>query len=613
MKARLVNVLLAIAIFCVSALAQENTAGYWIEKGNELVDNGSFEESLMEYDRAIQIDPENLDAWNRKAEILYALEQQAYRNVLSLSERRIETNPRDARAWQARAVALLSLGEEEEANSSRKKALDIYDQEIRTHPENATAWFSKAELTANRTEALTAYEKVIELNGSMKIAALLTKGNILANLGRPDEAIATIDEAIQLNPNKSESWKQKALNSYVLGDYNESLAAYEKVIELDPGNAFAWIWKGKGDALKALGRQTEADEAYAKAWELGFQEQEDSVDHWLKRGQELYDNGSYEEATWAYEKAISLDPNNASAWLNFGESLILRRNDEALAALNRSLELNSQNADAWNSKGSILSFMNRRNESLQAHAKALEITNNALETNPQDAKAWQSRAAALSGLGRLEEYRNAVEKIVEIYEQTLEANPQNAQAWWEKALYLSALGRYEEALQAYDRIIELNSTKSARAWVFKAYIFDPQGRYNESLQAYDRAIELTPVDEYWRLANIWDQKGLTLQRISGREAANEAFEKAALNYGAYLQKNPNSSEAWKNLGQDLYNLGRYEEALDAYDEAIESGQNYGLSFRAMLWNGKGKALQAMGKDREAAAAFSKAKELGYQE
>ncbi|MEM2097812.1 MAG: hypothetical protein QXI70_06630 [Methanothrix sp.] len=36
------------------------------------------------------------------------------------------------------------------------------------------------------------------------------------------------------------------------------------------GNAPAWIWKGKGDALKALGRQAEADTAYARARELGY-------------------------------------------------------------------------------------------------------------------------------------------------------------------------------------------------------------------------------------------------------------------------------------------------------------------------------------------------------
>ena len=31
-----------------------------------------------------------------------------------------------------------------------------------------------------------------------------------------------------------------------------------------------WVWKGKGDDLKALGRQAEADTVYVRARELGY-------------------------------------------------------------------------------------------------------------------------------------------------------------------------------------------------------------------------------------------------------------------------------------------------------------------------------------------------------
>jgi len=249
-------------------VAQENTADYWIKKGNDLVESGSFEEALTDYNKAIQIDPENLDAWDRKALIFYVLDQQAYRKVLNLSEMRLAKNPQDAWTWQAHAAALTSLGRQEEANQSQQKALEIYDQEIKDNPKNATAWFYKAELTANRTEALSAYEKVIELNGSMKVEALITKGNILLNLGKSDEAIAAVDKAIQLDSKNFQAWEEMALVYHVLGKYNESLTAYEKLTEIKPENAL--VWKGKGDALKALDRQSEADAAYAKAKELGY-------------------------------------------------------------------------------------------------------------------------------------------------------------------------------------------------------------------------------------------------------------------------------------------------------------------------------------------------------
>lgn len=57
----------------------------------------------------------------------------------------------------------------------------------------------------------------------------------------------------------------------------------------------------------------------------------------------------------------------------------------------------------------------------------------------------------------------------------------------------------------------------------------------------------------------------------------------------------------------LYSQGRYDEAIQAFDEAIKlDPQNGGL------WNNKGLALNALGQTYEADEAFAKAKELGYK-
>lgn len=249
----------------------EETSSYWIERGDAIAqDLSDGHEALAAYENAIRIDPDNLDAWDRKALILYALDQEAYRRVLNITEMRLEENPKDARAWQAQAVALASLGRQDEVNQSLKNALKIYDQEIKEDPKNATAWFYKAELTASMNgseEALNAYDKVIELNGSMKVDALITKGNALLNLGRHDEALAAIDEAIETDPDNFLAWNERAIYYSVLGNYSEALAACEMMTDLQPENPRAWRFKG--DSLKALGRQAESDAAYARAKELG--------------------------------------------------------------------------------------------------------------------------------------------------------------------------------------------------------------------------------------------------------------------------------------------------------------------------------------------------------
>ena len=101
-----------------------------------------------------------------------------------------------------------------------------------------------------------------------------------------------------------------------------------------------------------MGRQTEADAAYAKAKELGYETstknstnsqpevtrpasvaaqsnatvpQENTSNGWLQKGYELMANGSYEEAAKAIQKSIDLSPipTNATLWDAKAQNLAL--------------------------------------------------------------------------------------------------------------------------------------------------------------------------------------------------------------------------------------------------------------------------------------------------
>ena len=58
-----------------------------------------------------------------------------------------------------------------------------------------------------------------------------------------------------------------------------------------------------------------------------------------------------------------------------------------------------------------------------------------------------------------------------------------------------------------------------------------------------------------------------------------------LNFLIRLQINPDDVPAWYNKGIALDNLGKYDEAIKAYDEAIKLDPN-----DAVAWNNKGVAL-----------------------
>jgi tetratricopeptide (TPR) repeat protein len=68
-----------------------------------------------------------------------------------------------------------------------------------------------------------------------------------------------------------------------------------------------------------------------------------------------------------------------------------------------------------------------------------------------------------------------------------------------------------------------------------------------------------------------------------------------------------TADDWFNKGVALDDPGKYEEAIKAYDRAIEINPQ-----DTKAWYNKGTVLKALGRTIEADAAFTKAKELGSE-
>ena len=73
----------------------------------------------------------------------------------------------------------------------------------------------------------------------------------------------------------------------------------------------------------------------------------------------------------------------------------------------------------------------------------------------------------------------------------------------------------------------------------------------------------------------WYDKGTALCELGRYEEAIPCFDEA-------IRLNPNHADAWNNKGVELCELKRYEEAIPCYDEAIRLKPDY-----AMVWNNKG--------------------------
>jgi tetratricopeptide (TPR) repeat protein len=107
------------------------------------------------------------------------------------------------------------------------------------------------------------------------------------------------------------------------------------------------------------------------------------------------------------------------------------------------------------------------------------------------------------------------------------------------------------------------------------------------------ALEIDP--QYQQALN---DKGMDFYNLGSYQEALDAFDKA-------LKNNPLDKLLWYNKGSALGNLGRYQEAISAYDKALKIDPQF-----KQAWYNKGGALGNLGNYQEALVASDKALKIG---
>ncbi|NEP11137.1 MAG: CHAT domain-containing protein, partial [Symploca sp. SIO2C1] len=225
------------------------------------------------------------------------------------------------------------------------------------------------------------------------------------------EAIASLDQAIQIKPDWHEAWQSRGwVLLYRLRRFSKAIISFDKALEIRSDNHYAWY--DHGWALAHLGRYEEAIESYDQAIQI----KPDWHEVWYSRGLALNSLGQYEEGIVSCEKAIELKPNEHLYWHNKGVVLNhLGRFSEALVFLDKAIEINPNNNLAWGDRGLVLFNLKQYEEALVSYDKAIEI-------NPNNNLVWGKRGVVLF---HLEQYEEAIVSC----NKTIENNPNNNSAW----------------------------------------------------------------------------------------------------------------------------------------------------------------------------------------
>jgi tetratricopeptide (TPR) repeat protein len=215
----------------------------------------------------------------------------------------------------------------------------------------------------------------------------------------------------------------------------------------------------------------------------------------------------------------------------------------------------------------------------------LEKVRQHLHAQPDDRETWSELSRLLIKLHRYEEALAALDHVLAL-------NTQDADAWYKRGQLLYRLGRLPEALAALKQAIELDM----QSWAWKEYsqVLRELGRTEEALAS---AQQLVASKDKAYLS--WYELGQALLALGHAEEALHTFNRSLRAGGNVLVDVP------KSKGDLLYQLGRYEEALEAYTFGLQ-----GNRWARGLWAGKAKTLRALGREQEAEAAEQELRKLG---
>jgi hypothetical protein len=162
--------------------------------------------------------------------------------------------------------------------------------------------------------------------------ALHGLGGIQLSRGRPDSALAFIQEALKVDPERADGFASLGLVFYTLKDFARALTSFEAGLRLAPDDAD--LHNRRGVALLELGRIQHALEEFERVLACAPR-------HFKALGNlanALFKLNRPVEAIELYDRALELKPGNAPLWTNRAIALRrLERPHEALLSAKRAL------------------------------------------------------------------------------------------------------------------------------------------------------------------------------------------------------------------------------------------------------------------------------------
>ncbi|MEO8499804.1 MAG: tetratricopeptide repeat protein, partial [Vicinamibacteria bacterium] len=599
----------ALSCYDKALALESDSAALHNNRGNALRHLGRAEESAAAYDKAIALDPLYASAWENRA-LLYAGAQRN-QDALACIERSLSLDPTAAAAFVIKGVMLGRL-------QRRDEELAAYDEALRIDPRNVPAWLNKANVLGgiNRVLALECANQVLSCDPG-NVSGWDLKGTLLAELGRPSEAIpchleaqrlaprdgrvaynlgnawcalgqleqgrAAYEESTRLAPDLPVTWYNLALSTFRLGQHAQSVPLFEHFLSLDPPTdglrktAERLTSEMKAGRIPVIGsvsigsRITSAEQASIDAGALPELKEPPSPIAPPSPAPPASPTAASSPSAPAAISEEPLPPPRPSLDALLVDAATLfkaGRFDASLKVAELVLKLEPRMGNALNTRANNLFKLGRRDEACQAMLATLEA-------EPGDLRFWLNKVVIENGAGRPSDaFRSAID-LIEIAQVSGKKRPEVEEAgaaisdlqvrgtipvprghlgWLGLGFESMVSGRQEKGLEFFDKAIA-EAPRSVEALRWKGIALKEMKRADDALVLFDRALRLSPNDP-----DIHHDRGIVLSMLRDYKGALDAFDRA-------LALDPDHVASLSDKGKYAGELGQHEVSLHALRRA----------------------------------------------
>jgi tetratricopeptide (TPR) repeat protein len=516
---------LVLALLTVSACSSdEEQYASFMAQGEGYADEEKWDEAVIEFRNALQIDPNNPEAHHALAK--------AYLQSGQIREAYWELHE-TGRLDPTNVEALLAYGELSLAAKESDSALEASDKVLAAEPENTIGLALKGralEQLGRPDDAEEPYRRALELGEEKTPYAMMLAG-YYQRRGRVDQAEALLQELIDEDPSFRSYTSMGRLLAADRQRADDAEAAFKSALAVAEGDDLKTAYRNLAGLYFNLGRQ---DDAVA-VLEEGVEKLDDKLELIYLLARFHRSAGDTERADQLVEEATRAEPDNPAPYL-------------------------------------ILSAYRGRQGDIEG---ALEAADQAIAADPDSKAARLRKAELLVDLGYREKDELKISEGRSIVDAVLLKEPSEPAALFVRAKVEMARGEHEAAKASLRAAIDGKPDWAQAHFVLGSAMLlthDVTGARSELA----RALELD--------AGLLEARRLLTQVHALLGEHEYAIEQGRI----YLREHPDHVETRIAVAQSLVRLGRADQALAELDEIADDVQSPDIDYaRARLLAARG--------------------------